>query len=202
MTRGAEPAPLGTLWDRSTALGRALGAIDDAGDRWSGELRGKRWADAGASVLSNLSDYGVVWVLAAAWKARHAGQARRRAVVALAAAGIASYVANRAAKRLAGRSRPDGEDTLDEVLPVRSPTSSSFPSGHTLAAFCTAAVLPDSLAARRAALTFAAAVAASRVHLRAHHTSDVLGGEIIGAALGVLARPLVDLAAPRHKRAA
>ncbi|MDA8077056.1 MAG: phosphatase PAP2 family protein [Actinomycetota bacterium] len=201
MTRGAEQAPLGTLWDRSTHVGRALGAIDDAGDRWSRELRGNRWADAGASVLSNLSDYGVVWVLAAAWKARHAGQERRRAVVALTAAGVTSYVVNRAAKRLAGRSRPDSGDTLREVLPVRSPASSSFPSGHTLAAFCTAAVLPDSLPARRAAFTFAAAVAASRVHLRVHHTSDVLGGAVIGAALGILVRPLVDVAAPRRRRA-
>ena len=191
MTRGAEQAPLGTLWDRSTHVGRALGAIDDAGDRWSGELRGNRWADAGASVLSNLSDYGVVWVLAAAWKARHAGQERRRAVVALTAAGVTSYVVNRAAKRLAGRSRPDSGDTLREVLPVRSPASSSFPSGHTLAAFCTAVVLTDGPAQTAGALGFAAVVAASRVHLRAHHASDVVGGALIGTAAGLAVRRFV-----------
>ena len=199
MSDGAGLTPLGTLWDRSTPVGRALGAIDDAGNRWSGKLRGSRWADGGASVLSNLSDYGVVWVLAAAWKARRAGPARRRAVVALATAGVASYVVNRAVKHAAGRSRPDGEEVLRELLPVRSPASSSFPSGHTLAAFCTATVLPDGLPARRAAFAFAAAVAASRVHLRAHHASDVLGGAIIGAALGTLARPLVDALAPRDR---
>ncbi len=201
MSGSAGPTPLGTLWDRSTPVGRVLGAIDDAGDRWSGKLRGRRWADGGALVLSNLSDYGVAWVLAAAWKARRAGPARRRAVTALATAGVASYVVNRAVKRVASRSRPvgkpDGGEVLHELLPVRSPASSSFPSGHTLAAFCTAAVLPDDLPARRAALAFAAAVAVSRVHLRAHHASDVLGGAIIGAALGTLARPLVDALAPQ-----
>ena len=147
-------------------------------------------------MLSNLSDYGVVWVLAAAWKARQRGSTRRRALAALGVAGVASYAANRAVKQLAGRSRPDSASTVHEALPVRSPTSSSFPSGHTLAAFCTAVVLPDDPSARRAALVLATAVAASRVHLRAHHTSDVLGGAIVGAALGTLLRPLVDVLAP------
>ncbi len=150
-------------------------------------------------MLSNLADYGVVWVLAAAWKARRAGPGRRRAVVALATAGIASYVVNRVVKHLAARSRPDGEEALQGLLPVRSPASSSFPSGHTLAAFCTAAVLPDGVPARRAAFAFAAFVAASRVHLRAHHASDVLGGAIIGAALGTLIRPIVDALALRDR---
>ena len=196
MSNSTSTAALGTLWDRSTSLGRALGAVDDAGDRWTGRLRGARWADGGASVLSNLSDYGIVWVLAAFWKARHTGPARRRAVVALATAGVTSYAVNQAVKQLAGRSRPDSSDMRSEALPVRSPTSSSFPSGHTLAAFCTAAVLPDGPAARRAACAFAVAVAASRVHIRAHHTSDVLGGAIIGAALGTLVRRFVDVLAP------
>jgi undecaprenyl-diphosphatase len=192
----APTASLGA-WDRATPLGKALGALDDAGDRWTALLRGRRWADLSAAVLSNLSDHGAVWVLAAAWKARRPGEARRRAVVALALSGIASYGVNRAVKRVVARSRPGHAASPNYGLPVRSPASSSFPSGHTLAAFCTAVVLPDGPSTRRASLAFAAAVAASRVHLRAHHTSDVLGGAAIGAALGTLVRPLVDVLAPR-----
>ena len=79
---------------------------------------------------------------------------------------------------------------------VRTPTSSSFPSGHTLAAFATAVVLPDSNPEMAAYVGFAGAVAASRVHLRAHHPSDVLGGAAIGAALGLLLRPVANLLAP------
>ncbi|HTX63400.1 MAG TPA: hypothetical protein VMD28_07150, partial [Acidimicrobiales bacterium] len=71
MSRGTgHGEPLGSLWDRATPLGRALGAIDDAGDRLAGGLRGRHWADVAAAVLSNLSDHGVIWVLAASWKAR------------------------------------------------------------------------------------------------------------------------------------
>jgi membrane-associated phospholipid phosphatase len=47
---------------------------------------------------------------------------------------------------------------------------------------------------------FAGAVAASRVHLRAHHPSDVLGGAAIGAALSLLLRPVVNLLAPGSRR--
>ncbi|MGH8981247.1 MAG: phosphatase PAP2 family protein, partial [Acidimicrobiales bacterium] len=42
------------------------------------------------------------------------------------------------------------------------------------------------------ALTFAGAVAASRVHLRAHHLSDVLAGALIGSVTGVAVRRVVD----------
>ena len=78
---------------------------------------------------------------------------------------------NRAAKSVVERQRP--EEQLD--VRVRTPTSNSFPSGHTLAAFATAVVLPDSTAETAAYVGFAGAVAASRVHLRAHHPSDVAG---------------------------
>ena len=198
MSGEREPtATVDGIWERATPLGRAFGAIDDAGDLWANALRGRRWADVSAAVLSNLSDHGAVWVLAAAWKARRPGPDRRRAVVALAVAGIASYCVNRAAKRAAGRTRPAHMQPSQNGLPVREPASSSFPSGHTLASFCTAVVLPDDPSTRRAALVFASTVAASRVHLRAHHSSDVLGGATIGTALGTLVRPLVDVLAPR-----
>jgi membrane-associated phospholipid phosphatase len=189
------PAPPGTLGDRVMPLDRALRAIDEAGDRWSNSLRGRRVADVGAVVLSNLSDYGIAWVATAVWKGRRPGPGRRRALVALAVSGVASYAVNRAVKRLVRRSRPPTPAASHGALWVRAPASTSFPSGHTLAAFCTALVLPDTRWGRRAALVIASAVAASRVHVRAHHASDVLGGAVIGAALGTLARPITDLVA-------
>ena len=53
-------------------------------------------------------------------------------------------------------------------------------------------MLPQSTGATTACLTFAAAVAASRVHLRAHHASDVLAGAAIGTVLGVAGRLVLD----------
>ena len=154
--------------------------------------RGRPEIDRAAAVVSNLADYGLIWVLLAGLKARRRGPDRRRAVVALATAGFSSLIVSRVVKQAVERQRPD--DHLDAA--VRTPSSSSFPSGHTLAAFCTAFVLANSDAETAANVGFATAVAASRVHLRAHHPSDVLGGAAIGSVLGLGLRPIVNAVAP------
>jgi undecaprenyl-diphosphatase len=173
-----------------------VNSIDAAVDAAFDPLRGRPGADRGAALVSNLADYGLVWVLLAGIKARKRGPNRRRAVVALAAAGFSSLVVSRVVKDAVSRQRPD--DHLSAA--VRTPSSSSFPSGHTLAAFCTAFVLGDTDAQTAATVGFAGAVAASRVHLRAHHPTDVLGGAAIGSALGLGLRPVVNLVAPGARR--
>lgn len=180
----------------AAGLGRALAALDARADAASSRLRGHPAADRLAGALSVASDYGAVWVLLAAVKARRPGPRRRRAVAALGLAGTVSYGVNRAVKRAVGRQRPGGAGAVGS-LPVRAPTSSSFPSGHTLAAFCASVSLPESGPGIAAAVTFAAAVAASRVHLRAHHASDVLGGAVIGCAAGLAVRRLTRAATGR-----
>lgn len=181
------------LWDRRTPVGRLLGAIDDAGDALFAPARAHRGADRAAAAVSALADYGLVWVLLAGAKARHPGPSRRRAVLALGAAGVTSYLLNRAAKQLAGRQRPPAAATdAERARLVRRPTSTSFPSGHVLAAYCAAIVVPEGRAGRVAALCFATAVAASRVHLQDHHASDVLSGAVAGTLTGLAARRFVD----------
>ncbi len=116
-----------------------MGSIDDAVDAAFEPLRGNARVDAAAAAVSNLADYGLIWVLLGLIKMRRKGPDRRRAVVALGAAGFSSLLVSRAAKASVERQRPG--DHLDAS--VRTPTSSSFPSGHTLAAFCTAFLLAD-----------------------------------------------------------
>jgi undecaprenyl-diphosphatase len=172
-----------------------VSTIDEAVDAAFEPLRGRPEIDRAAALVSNLADYGFVWVLLAGLKARRRGSDRRRAVVGLAAAGFSSLLVSRVVKAAVERQRP--EDHLD--VGVRTPTSSSFPSGHTLAAFCTAFVLGDSQAGTAANVSFASAVAVSRIHLRAHHPTDVIGGAAIGSVLGLGLRPIVDLVAPGSK---
>jgi undecaprenyl-diphosphatase len=171
-------------------------AIDEAVDAAFEPLRGNPQADRAAALLSNLADYGLIWVALAALKARRKGPNRRRAVVGLAAAGFSSLIVSRLVKAAVARERPD--DHLEAT--VRTPSSSSFPSGHTLAAFTTAFVLADSDTQTAANVGFAAAVAASRVHLRAHHPTDVIGGAAIGSVLGLTLRPVVNLVTPGKRR--
>ena len=166
--------------------------IDEAVDAAFEPFRGRPEVDRVAAVVSNLADYGLIWVALAGLKGRRRGPDRRRAVVGLAAAGFSSLLVSRAVKAAVARERP--EDHLE--VTVRTPSSSSFPSGHTLAAFCTAFVLGDSDTGTAANVGFAVAVAASRIHLRAHHPTDVIGGAVIGSVLGLGLRPIVDIVTP------
>jgi undecaprenyl-diphosphatase len=169
--------------------------MDDQVDAWFEPLRGRPSVDAAAKVISGLGDHGLIWAASTAWRARHKGPRRNRAVRALAVAGIESGLVNAALKAAVGRTRPDRSDLRlgDNVVPLREPTSSSFPSGHTLAAFCAATLLSEQGDPAGNALLFACAglVGASRIHLRAHHASDVLGGVAVGTVLGIIGRRLV-----------
>jgi undecaprenyl-diphosphatase len=170
--------------------------LDDAIDTAFEPLRGRPEVDRAAAAVSNLSDFGFIWVLLALVKGRRRGPGRRRAIVSLGAAGVSSLVVSRVAKSVVERQRPDAH--LQAM--VRTPTSSSFPSGHTLAAFTTAFVLSDSPAETAAYVGFAGAVAVSRVHLRAHHPTDVVGGAAIGSTLGLVLSPLIGLVVPGSRR--
>jgi membrane-associated phospholipid phosphatase len=169
--------------------------LDETIDAAFEPLRGRPEVDRAAAVVSNLADYGFIWALLATRKGWRRGPRRRHAIVALGAGGVPSLLVSRAVKSAVSRQRPEAH--LDAL--VRTPSSSSFPSGHTLAAFTTAVVLAETPAETAAYVGFAAAVAASRVHLRAHHPSDVLGGAAIGSVLGLVLRPAVRLVAPGRR---
>jgi undecaprenyl-diphosphatase len=169
--------------------------IDDRVDAWFEPYRGRPGLDGAAKVITGLGDHGFVWAATTAWRARRPGPERSQSIRALAIAGIESRLVNSALKQSIGRSRPDptGIAVTAGVVPVREPTSSSFPSGHTLAGFCAATVMcrPGDRAGNVLLLTAATLVGLSRLHLRAHHASDVLGGAVIGTALGLVGRRLL-----------
>jgi undecaprenyl-diphosphatase len=174
---------------------RLVQRVDQRVDGWFEPLRGNPTLDSVAKVVTGLGDHGLMWAATTVWRARHTGPERRRAVRALTVAGIESSLVNAALKAAIGRSRPDpsGVRLAEGGIPVREPKTSSFPSGHTLAAFCSATVMSQRGDGPGNALLFASAsvVGLSRLHLRAHHASDVLGGAIIGTAIGLIGRRLL-----------
>jgi undecaprenyl-diphosphatase len=168
-------------------------AVDDLFARG---LRGRRAADATFYVASAVGDHGLVWLALAGVQAARARDAqwRRRLVRAAAGLGIESAVVNGPVKWAFRRDRPVHEGP--RALYLRQPRTSSFPSGHATAAFFAAALLRED-SWWPAYYALAAVVAASRVHVRIHHASDVVGGMLLGAALGEVTRRLFPIEAPR-----
>jgi len=167
-----------------------LTVVDTRADALFDRYRNRPAVHTVAAVLSNVADYGAVWVVLAGGMGRRSGPARQRAARALALSGALSFTVNKAVKAVVQRQRPETELQVGTV-PVRAPSSSSFPSGHTLAAFSTAVMLPTSRAGTASCVTFASAVAGSRVLLGHHHATDVLGGAAIGTVLGLVGRRLL-----------
>jgi len=170
----------------------AVDRLDDSVDRLFEPLRGNPTVDTAAKVITTVGDHGWLWTGIAVWRGRHSGPTRRAAIRALGVAGVTSSLVNAGIKRVVGRQRPDRTDLriTGAGVPVREPRTSSFPSGHTLAAFTAATVLsrPGDRGGNALLYTAAGLVGVSRVHLRAHHASDVLGGAVIGTALGLVVR--------------
>ncbi len=173
--------------------------LDQMVDRWfATRLRGRPIADAIFYASSAVGDHGLLWLLIAGLQAaRHPdAYSRRRLVRAAAGLGIESALVNGPVKWMFRRRRPVQE--MPRVLYLRQPRTSSFPSGHATAAFFAAAILRDDDPWWPAYYCLAGIVAASRIHVRIHHASDVLGGALLGAALGELTRHLVPIRPPEE----
>ncbi len=188
-----DPSPL--VDPSASSLMQMIRSVDDRVDSWFEPLRGNPTIDGAAKLVTGLGDHGLMWAVTTAWRARHSGPERARAVRALTVAGIESSLVNAAIKAVVGRSRPDANrvQLAQGGVPIRQPKTSSFPSGHTLAAFCAATVMSTRGDRSGNTLLFsgAALVGLSRLHVGAHHASDVLGGAAIGVGLGLLGRRLV-----------
>jgi len=137
--------------------------------------------------LTRAASYSRLWLLIAAVLAVFGGRDGRRAAGrGLIAIAIAAAAANGPAKLLVRRRRPSSRwrPTL-----VRTPRSTSFPSGHSAAAVAFATGASVELPVLMPVLVpLASAVAYSRVHTGVHYPSDVAAGIGIGLAAGLLAK--------------
>jgi membrane-associated phospholipid phosphatase len=139
--------------------------------------------------LSDAANYSRLSMASAAGLALAGGPTGRRAAgFGLASVTVTATVVNIVVKPLSRRRRPD---RVGERVPVdrhvRMPVSTSFPSGHSAAAFAFATgvghVMPTAAVPLR---VLAALVAYSRVHTGVHYPGDVVVGSLMGTTLAQL----------------
>jgi undecaprenyl-diphosphatase len=145
--------------------------------------------------LSHAADYSRLSLASAAvLAATGGGRGRRAAAGGLASVAVTAGLVNLAVKPLGRRRRPDrAVEQVPVARHVRMPSSTSFPSGHSAAAFAFATgvgqVLPPAAIPLRG---LAALVAYSRVHTGVHYPGDVVAGALMGTVLAQLTTHALD----------
>ncbi len=165
--------------------------FDRVVDRGFDRLRGRRVPDKVFYVASDLGDFSLVWMILGALRGLRSERDWHAAVRLGAAAGAESFFVNWVVKSFFRRDRPIVE--MEHPHHLRVPLTSSFPSGHATSAFSAALLLSDDDVLWPLYYATAVVVAASRVHVRIHHASDVVVGAALGTAFGMVARRLYPL---------
>ena len=165
----------------------AVDQFDASADALLEQARGNPVLDRVMTFSTHAGEFSAIWHLTGVVRGTLRG--RPDHVVALAVGlGLESLIVNQGLKRLVGRRRPTDEG--DDRYEIRAPLTSSFPSGHASSAAFAATVLIGWDGRRWAPLygSMAALVALSRPYVRIHHASDIVGGLVVGTAMGWAAR--------------
>lgn len=151
-------------------------------------LRGHPALDRTMYLASELGDWSFIWHLIGVSQALLPGRDAMSAVRLSSILGAESLIVNGGIKSLFRRTRPVWGTESERPHKLRTPRSSSFPSGHASAAFTAAGVLAQGDPLWPAYYAAAVVVASSRAYVKIHHPSDVVAGAILGVALGAVAR--------------
>ncbi|MEZ5372078.1 MAG: phosphatase PAP2 family protein [Microthrixaceae bacterium] len=165
--------------------------LDGTVDSWWDRLRGHDPVDRAVFGLTEAANHSVLWIVLGAGQALPRDDRWKRMARFAGTLGLESALVNGPLKALVLRPRP--VPRFNEWS-LRTPRTSSFPSGHSSAAFCAAVLLSDdSDVPTPVWFGLAGAVALSRVHVGIHWMVDTLGGGLIGYAMGKAALKLVPL---------
>lgn len=169
-----------------------MSRFDDTGDRVLEPLRTNSISNRIFGFASTIGDFSIVWHVIGFSRAIGSTTRLQQAIALSIALGVESLIVNQGVKRLFKRERPTTSG--DHRFDVRTPSTSSFPSGHASSATFACILLASFTGFPFAVLwiAIAAIVALSRVVVRIHHLSDIVGGIVTGAILGSIALPIVN----------
>lgn len=168
-----------------------IARFDDRVDSAFDKLRGNPVADRVFYSATNLGEHSLIWLILGAMRGMRSDHDWHAAVRVGTGVAAESVLVNLGVKSLFRRTRPPWE--VDRAFNIRRPLTSSFPSGHATSAFTAAILLAEDDELAPLYFAVAAIVATSRVYVKIHHASDVVGGVALGVLMGTLGRKLFPL---------
>ena len=142
--------------------------------------------------ISALGNLGIIWIALGVFLL-FVKKYRKAGFMVLIALLIEFLICNVYLKNAVAAPRPFDINTSVELL-IPKPGDHSFPSGHTGAAFATAAALYISkVRGRGFVFILACAMAFSRLYLYVHFPVDILGGIAVGTGSGLLSALCIRL---------
>lgn len=135
---------------------------------------------------TELGDFSLLWHIVGVTRGLRSDRDAADALRLTTLLAAESVVVNGVIKSFFRRKRPEWEQP--RAYKIRRPRSSSFPSGHASSALFAAGLLRDDDGLAPLYYALAAVVASSRVYVKIHHASDVVGGIATGVVLGHVAR--------------
>lgn len=195
-----------SLLRRAVAVGAIAGTVSAARraappkiDQRLTAVLGARRGTAVDKAVGAYTDLGSVYGLAGCAAVLAAG-GEVRLGIRVATAGSVAWVVAQVTKDLVDRERPYELGSVE--LLVEPPHGSSWPSGHSAVAGAMADTVAHDLGplGKVGAWLAAAGVAASRLHVGAHHATDTVAGLALGALSAEAANRVLDRLLPTVDR--
>lgn len=123
----------------------------------------------------------LIWWITLALPFVISSQYRQTGIILIVALGFNYLLGEIIIKKSVGRGRPS--NLIDEEeMKINKPKDHSFPSGHTASSFCAFTVTLWNCPAYFwiPALAVACLISFSRLYLRVHYLSDIIGGIVLG----------------------
>ncbi len=149
--------------------------------------------------ITFMGNKGLIWIIAA-FLLIITKKYRKNGILLLIALLLGRIIGNQLLKNLIGRQRPCWINTDIHML-ISVPRDYSFPSCHTLSSSAAATVLMETdKKIGIPALIIAIIMAFSRLYLYVHFPSDIIGGAVLGIAIGITVKQLSEMIILRYKR--
>ena len=163
-----------------------INKIDAFGDKIIGFIYNKnRFIDKLMIAVTLSGELGIIWIIISFFLFSRT-KYTKEAIMVLLAIALASILGEGIIKHIVKRKRPFIKNNIIKLM-ISQPGTYSFPSGHTASSFAAATVfIRTDMRLTYLIVVIAILISFSRLYLRVHYLSDVIGGIILGVLSGTI----------------